>query len=285
MINYKNKKMNPVPLKMYVNTKFVPFPTKNQQLNTIDTFSIDDNIPPIPQILIIGCQEYNTDKIINLVIEKLKKTYNISTNITTFFSNNKYISNVNFLSSRVTFDMSSVEDILASQMSSPDEIYSNTWQQFDPCINIFNKCFSECEFDLLHKKKFEKLFKYSKKYKIMNIFTLNYFFEEIGSQNFYNNFDIIFCTKDVYTKNINKLCLTFNIYCSNFYDVFNAAATNDSALVIKKNNLYNYSFKKIWYNKIVVDNTYVNEKDTNDTQIITENDTIVILFKINNITI
>jgi hypothetical protein len=191
-----------------------------------------ENFKQNPQILIVGAQEYNTTEILKLIIKKLKTMVSTS-NTTVYTQQHKTVKYQ--LPSTITcyshFNSSTIEDILASQMDTPDELYSNKWQNFDTCINIFDRCFSESEFEILYKAQFNKLYKYSSNYKIINIIITNYMYESQTN----NNFDYIFCTSDTYTLNVDRIAKSlFYLQNVNFYWIFDKCATKESALVIQK---------------------------------------------------
>lgn len=255
MISYKYKK-NPIMSYQSYLSKLPPLQnltindnssvtstTSETVTNDIQEFTFD-NFKTNPQILIIGAQEYNTTEILKLIIKKLSNIVNTS-NTTVYTSPCKVVKYQ--LPSTITcysyFNSSTIEGILAAQMDTPDELYSNKWQNFDTCINIFDRCFSESEFDVLHKAQFEKMYKYSSTYQIINIIITNYMYEGYNA----NKFDYIFCTGDTYTLNVDRIWKSLSLNQSeNFYWIFDKCATKDSALVIQKNGS-THKFLKLKY--------------------------------------
>lgn len=199
-----------------------------------------DNFKSHPQILILGREENDTKEILKLIMTKLKMLVNTS-NTTIYTKKDKKIKYELFakIICYSNFDESTIESILAFQMDTPDEQYSNRWQNFDTCINIFDRCFDELEFEISHKKQFEKLYKYSNSYKIINIILSNYMYNGFNS----DNFDYIFCTKDSYKSNINQNCKDLND-CS-----FHKCITENNALVIEKNIKKFFTLKYIFLEK------------------------------------
>lgn len=207
----------------------------------INNFLYCNDLPTTPQILIIGSQEYNTDDIKSNIINVNDKMLN-----TTYLSKCKY--KIKKQMHNEIFDNDSIEKILCHQMETPDELYCNKFQVFDECINIFDRCFTDSEFDKLYFSQFEKLFKYAKKYKIINMVIINYMYESFKNNDFYKKFDCIFCVNDKYGKNVDKLKEKFEIYShphTFLYNYYNYA-NELSALVIKKTN-ETYTFYKVMY--------------------------------------
>jgi signal recognition particle subunit SEC65 len=209
MINYKNKKDSIIPFKTYIlyisSIKKFVLQTQNQCLQqniTSDVKEYDEykfeNFPETPQILIIGEHEYNKIEILKSVINKLHGLVNTSnTTVYTAGYNKIKYSLPSTITINSQFKTSTIEEVLACQMDTPDEQYSNKWQNFDTCINVFDKCFSESEFRIIHKAQFTKMFKYAKKYKIINIIILNCLSDDFANSDFYKNFDLVFCTEDI----------------------------------------------------------------------------------------
>lgn len=250
MISYKYKK-NPIMSYQSYLSKLPLTINDNSILNTVASTSSSeiqdftfDNFKSHPQILIIGAQEYNTTEILKLIIKKLSNIVSTS-NTTIYTPQHKNV--VYKLPSTITcysyFNSSTIEGILASQMDTPDELYSNKWQNFDTCINIFDRCFSESEFEILHKAQFEKMYKYSATYQIINIIITNYMYEGYNT----SKFDYVFCTGDTYTLNVDRIWKTLSLNLNeNFYWIFDKCATKDSALVIQKDGS-TYKFFKLKY--------------------------------------
>lgn len=256
MINYKYKK-NPITTYQSYLSSIPPIKTTLQiiknntnninvnqnEMSNIKDFTFDE-FKTHPQILIIGSQEYSTTEILKMIIKKLKNLVNTS-NTTIYTSSYKNVQYV--LPSTITchsyFDSSTIESILASQMDTPDEQYSNKWQNFDTCINIFDRCFSESEYNFMYSYQFEKMSKYYKSYKIINIVIVNYMYNGFNS----NKFDYIFCTTDGYTLNIDRIWKSLSLDMNlNFYWIFDKCATKESALVIQtKEN--SYIFERLKY--------------------------------------
>lgn len=247
MLNYKHKKSPIVPFKTHISSVEPIKIVSNEPkiINFAQDFKFEnfENQNESPQILIIGQDEHNTLEILKMVIEKLSTLVNTSN--TTVYKQDNIPNNKYNLKSKITsyakLTSHTIDEILAFQMDTPDDLYSNKWQNFDTCINIFDRCFSESEYEIIYKHQFDKIFKYSNHYKIINIIILNYMYDNVA-----NNleksyiFDYIFCTHDKYLTNVNKISKIFSTCDSkNFYELFNKYSTHESAIVIQKNkNLY-----------------------------------------------
>lgn len=243
MISYKYKKNPPMSYQTYLSLQNLTTITPNPLTDNIQEFTFD-KFKSNPQILIIGAQEYNTTEILKLIMKKLSTIVNTS-NTTVYTPPYKNV--VCKLPSTITcysyFNSSTIEGILTSQMDTPDELYSNKWQNIDTCINIFDRCFSESEFNVLHKNQFEKMYKYSSAYKIINIIITNYMYEGYNT----NKFDYVFCTGDTYTLNVDRIWKTLSLGNDiNFYWIFDKCATKDSALVIQRDGS-THKFLKFCY--------------------------------------
>lgn len=279
MINYKYKKGPIMPYQTYL-SKLPTFQKSkvNSCVKNIQEFTFD-NFKNNSQILIIGAQEYNTTEILKLIIKKLTNVVNTS-NTTVYTPPYKSVEYK--LPSTITcysyFNSSTIESILAAQMDTSDELYSNKLQNFDTCINIFDRCFSESEFDILHKAQFEKMYKYSSAYKIINIIITNYMYEGFNT----NKFEYVFCTADTYSLNVDRIWKKMLLNQSiNFYKIFDNCATKESALVIQKDGVI-HKFFKLKYCFLIEEN----KKESNKKYIlICSNDSFLSDEKINSIEI
>lgn len=291
MINYKYKKNPIMTYQSYLSSipqiKTTPPIIKNNanninvnqnEISNIKDFTFDE-FKSHPQILIIGPQEYNTTEILKMIMKKLKNLVNTSnTTVYTGSYKNAHYTLPSTTTCYSYFNSSTIESILASQMDTPDEQYSNKWQNFDTCINIFDRCFSESEYNFMYSSQFEKMSKYNKSYKIINIIIVNYMYDGFIS----NKFDYIFCTNDGYTLNVDRIWKSLSLNVNlNFYWVFDKCATKESALVIQtKENLC--IFERLKYCFLIEE---LETKEDKKINLICFNDSILSTEKIKSIEI
>jgi len=224
MINYKYKKFPSISYQTYL-MKIINF--NKIYDNEINDFTFN-NFKKHPQILVIGTKEDKIEKIIKIITKKIEKSIN-----TTIYSakNTQYKLKLKNAGNS-DFNKLTIEQILASQMYVSDELYSNKWQNFDTCINIFDKCFSESEYNIMYKNEFEKLYKYSASYKIINITIVNYMYNDFEI----NKFDYVFFTGEKHKLNIYRISKMCEVSLTEFTDIFNKYSNIDGVLVITKEN-------------------------------------------------